>query len=185
MPTRRALFALPLALAAPRAQAAEDLSLLARPGHFGIMRHALAPGGGDPPGLRIDDCATQRNLSDQGRAQAARIGARLRAAGIAELRVFTSQWCRCRDTAALLGFGPPQDLAVLNSFFADRASGQAQTAALRAWIANMPADVPVMLVTHQVNITALTGVFPASGELVVARRDPGGLVVPAGRVTTD
>jgi Histidine phosphatase superfamily (branch 1) len=71
------------------------------------MRHTDAPGGaGDPPGFRVDDCATQRNLSAKGRADAARIGARLRSEGIAVERILSSPWCRCMDTATLLELGP-------------------------------------------------------------------------------
>jgi phosphohistidine phosphatase SixA len=168
---RRTVLALPLALAAAPVRAAPEAALLARPGHLGIMRHAIAPGGGDPPGFRLGDCATQRNLGPEGRAQATRLGETLRQAGIARARILTSQWCRCRDTATLLGLGAPEDLPALNSFFADRAEGPAQTAALRAWIAAAPLAEPTVLVTHQVNITALTGIFPASGELLVLRRD--------------
>ncbi len=166
---RRTLLAL---IAATPTRAAEDpLALLARPGHLAIMRHADAPGGGDPGGFRLDDCATQRNLGPLGRAQATRLGDRLREAGITHLRVLTSQWCRTRETARLLGFAPPEDLPILNSFFADRPAGPARTDALRAWIATA-VDEPTLLVTHQVNITALTGIFPASAELLVLRRAP-------------
>ncbi len=168
---------LPLALPAR----AEGLRLLADGRHLGIMRHAIAPGTGDPPGFRLGECATQRNLSEEGRAQARGIGAALRAAGVGEARVLTSQWCRARDTAALLGFGAPEDLALLNSFFAERGEGAGRTAALRGWIAAARLDRPVLLVSHQVNITALTGVFPAPGEIVLLRRDGDGLEV-AGRV---
>ena len=180
MTRRRALFALPLLLAPGLARAeASALALLGEGGHLGIMRHAIAPGGGDPPGLLLGDCATQRNLGAEGRAQAARLGARLRDAGIVRARVLTSQWCRTRDTAALLGLGAPQDLPILNSFFADRRTGPGQTDALRAWIAAAALDMPTLLVTHQVNITALTGVFPASGEVLVLRREAGRLAVVA------
>ncbi len=166
---RRTLLAL---LAATPARAENPLALLARPGHLAIMRHADAPGGGDPGGFRLDDCTTQRNLGPIGRAQATHLGDRLRNAGIAQLRLLTSQWCRTRETARLLGFAPPEDLPILNSFFADRAEGPAQTEALHAWIAAAPLDQPTLLVTHQVNITALTGMFPASAELLVLRRAP-------------
>ncbi len=75
--------------------------------HVALMRHTDAPGGaGDPPGFRVDDCATQRNLSAKGRADAARIGARLRSEGIAVERILSSPWCRCMDTATLLELGP-------------------------------------------------------------------------------
>jgi len=75
--------------------------------HVALMRHTDAPGGaGDPPGFRVDDCATQRNLSAKGRADAARIGVRLRSEGIAVERILSSPWCRCMDTATLLQLGP-------------------------------------------------------------------------------
>jgi len=180
MPTRRRLvLALPLVLAGPAARAEDSLALLAHPGHLGIMRHAIAPGGGDPPGFRLGDCTTQRNLGEDGRAQATLLGQRLRNAGIARASVFTSQWCRTRETARLLALGEPQDLPILNSFFADRAEGPTQTAALRAWIAAAALDQPTLLVTHQVNITALTDIFPESGELLVLRSDAASLTVAA------
>jgi phosphohistidine phosphatase SixA len=177
---RRALLAAMLALATP-ARAGEGMALLADGAHLGIMRHAIAPGTGDPPGFRLDACETQRNLSEEGRAQARRIGDRLRAAGIGGARAFTSQWCRARDTAALLGFGPAEDLPALNSFFAERGAGPARTAALRAWIAAARLDRPLLLVSHQVNITALADVVPVPGEIVLLRRTGAGLAV-AGRV---
>ena len=155
------------------------LALLRQPGAIAIMRHARAPGTGDPAGFRLGECGTQRNLDDAGREQARRIGARLRAAGVAA-PVYASEWCRTRETADLLGVGPVTPLPVLNSFFGDRASEAAQTAALRAFLDTL--DSPAVLVTHQVNITALTGVFPVDGELVVLRRGPGGFSV-AGRLT--
>src|SRR3546814_19163678 len=75
-------------------------------GHVAIMRHATAPGFGDPEGFRLNDCSTQRNLSDAGRAQARRIGDAIRAHGVTIGRVLSSRWCRCLETAALLGLGP-------------------------------------------------------------------------------
>jgi len=173
---RRTLLAL---LGTTPARADTPLALLARPGHLAIMRHADAPGGGDPGAFRLDDCTTQRNLGPIGRAQATRLGERLREAGIGQLRVLTSQWCRSRETARLLGVGPPEDLPILNSFFADRPAGPSRTEALRAWIADAALDRPTLLVTHQVNITSLTGIFPASAELLVLRREPAGVAVAA------
>lgn len=169
-------------LAAP-AQAEEVARLLARGDHVGIMRHAIAPGTGDPPDFRLGACDTQRNLSEDGRAQARRIGDRLRAAGIGVARVLTSRWCRAQETAALLGFGPPEDLPALDSFFAERGEGAGRTVALRGWIAAARLDRPVVLVSHQVNITALADVFPSPGELLVLRRAGSGVAV-AGRMAT-
>ena len=136
-----------------------------------IMRHALAPGTGDPADFTLGDCTTQRNLSDEGRAQAAAIGARLRAQGIEAARVFSSRWCRCLETARLLGLGEVEPLPPLDSFFRDRARGPGQTEALREFLSRLPAGPPVVLVSHQVNITALTGVYPQSGEIVLVRPD--------------
>lgn len=138
-------------------------------GHVALLRHALAPGTGDPADFRIGDCTTQRNLSDQGRAQAARIGARLRANGIEAARIFSSQWCRCEETAELLDLGPVSALPALNSFFQRSENREPQTRALRAWLKDQDLRQVHILVTHQVNITELTGVFPRSGELVVVK----------------
>ena len=141
-----------------------------------LMRHALAPGTGDPRPVVIGDCTSQRNLSEEGRAQARAIGQRFRENGIAAASVFTSQWCRCRETAALLGLGEATDLPALNSFFVDREKGPAQTEALTRWLARERPSGPVVLVTHQVNITALAGVVPPSGGMVVAALDDAGNV---------
>lgn len=140
-----------------------------------LMRHATAPGGGDPPGFRLDDCATQRTLSDAGRGEAEAIGAALRGAGVQTDRVFSSEWCRCLETAERLGLAPVQRLALLNSVFTRPEAAAPQTAALKAWIAARPAGSgTTVLVTHQVNITAATGIVPRSGEIVVALPQPGG-----------
>lgn len=148
---------------------------LAAGAHVLMMRHAqTVPGLGDPPGFRVDDCATQRNLSDAGRAQARAIGRELAAAGIRFAQVRTSAWCRCRETAAL-AFGAASVWPTLNSFFADRAGEAAATAAVHALAADA-ADGHRMLVTHQVNITAVLGVVPAPGEIVAARPLAGRLV---------
>ena len=154
-------------------------------GHVAMMRHALAPGTGDPANFTLGDCGTQRNLSDEGRAQAARIGARFRKEDIASARVFSSQWCRCLETAEQLGLGAVEALPILNSFYERRENEERQTRGLEGWLAEQDLDRPVVLVTHQVNITALTGVFPTSGEMVVIRRlQDGGLVV-VGTIETD
>ncbi|TAH45876.1 MAG: histidine phosphatase family protein [Betaproteobacteria bacterium] len=140
--------------------------------HVALMRHATAPGIGDPSNFRVDDCRTQRNLSEEGRSQALAIGERFRAHGITRAAVYSSQWCRCLDTARLLGLGDVTPFAGLNSFFRDRGREAASTAAVRALIAReVRPGRPLVLVTHQVNITALSGVHPASGEIVVLRVD--------------
>lgn len=135
-----------------------------------LMRHAEAPGVGDPPNFQLRDCATQRNLNANGREQARRIGDRLRRLAIQRATVYSSQWCRCLETARLLDVGPVQELPALNSFFNRQEEREAQIASLRAFLAALPTKgEPVVLVTHQVVVTALTGVYPASGEAVLLR----------------
>ncbi|GAB3676158.1 histidine phosphatase family protein [Salinisphaera aquimarina] len=140
---------------------------LANGDYVALMRHASAPGYGDPEDFTLGDCATQRNLSAAGRAQARAIGARFRAHGIDAAVVRSSQWCRCLDTARLLDLGAVIATPALNSFFSNRAQGAAQTETVRALLAEAGTRQPTVLVTHQVNITALSDVFPASGEIVV------------------
>lgn len=180
-----ALAAAPLLLGAVRAAPASTLwSALRAPAHVALIRHATAPGTFDPPGFRIGDCSTQRNLSPEGRAQAERIGDLFRANGITDARVFSSQWCRCLDTATLLRLGDVVPQPLLNSFAEDRGRGAQQIAALRGWLAEQPLTRPTVLVTHQVVISGLGKVFPASGEIVVLRRDAASSFVVVGRQPT-
>ncbi len=144
-----------------------------------LIRHALAPGTGDPPELRIEDCATQRNLSDGGRLQAQAIGERFRANGIAQARIYSSRWCRCLETARLLALGPVQPFDGLGSFFRNISDEPQRTSAVLALIRDqaVPGKPPLGLVTHQVNITALTGEVPESGEVVVVQPSERGVKV--------
>lgn len=170
-------------LSLPTFGLANDWDALKRPGAIAIMRHALAPGGGDPANFDITSCSTQRNLDDRGRAQARRIGEALRARDIKFFQVWTSQWCRCRDTAHMLGVAPAQDEPALNSFFQDRSTGAAQTTRI-SQLLRAHEFGRLMLVTHQVNITALTGVFPQSGEIIVIEMRENGVEV-TGRIRMD
>lgn len=146
--------------------------VLERPGHVLLLRHAIAPGTGDPPGFRVDDCSTQRNLSIQGREQAFDLGQRLRAGGVTAARIFSSQWCRCLETAELLRLGPVVPLPALNSFFQEMRLREERTLELLAFLRDLPDGFPVVMVTHQVNISALTGRVTSSGTGVVARISP-------------
>ncbi len=152
--------------------------------HLALLRHAIAPGTGDPPQFELGQCATQRNLSEEGRAQAVKIGDRFREQGITSAQVFSSQWCRCLETAKLLGLGPVEELAALNSFFQQYERRESQTRMLFEWIARHNLDRPIVLVTHQVNITALTGIYPASGELVIVHRSSTGDIMTIGTIKT-
>jgi len=168
------LFSLPMAAGA----VGPDLrQRVGKADHLVVLRHARAPGTGDQPNFRLGDCSTQRNLSQEGRDQATRIGVRLRAAGLAATTVYSSQWCRSLETARNLAVGPVVELPVLNSFFQSPELEQKHDRLLRAWIASADLSGPVVLVTHQVNITALTGIVPAEGEILILRRDSGKLIV--------
>ncbi len=157
-------------LAPARANATEAAAWAAlSQGGIVLFRHAIAPGGGDPPGFRLGDCATQRNLDEAGRAQARRIGAAFRARGIAVGQVLTSQWCRTRETAELAFPGRARDEPAFNSFFGERSSGPAQTAAARRLLQGWRGPGALVVTTHQVNITGLTGIVPASGEGLAVR----------------
>ena len=170
----------------PSARADEALWAALRSGtHVAMMRHALAPGTGDPGNFVLDDCSTQRNLDDAGRRQAAAIGARFRANGVEQPRMYSSQWCRCLETAELLKLGEVTPLPALNSFFRNREKGPSQTADIKEFLLRINDGGPIVLVTHQVNITALTNVFPASGEIVVVKVAPDGSVDVAGEITPD
>ena len=173
--TRRLFVAAALAallLPPPPAAADARFARLSEPGIVAIMRHADAPGTGDTASFALSDCATQRNLGARGRQQAREIGAAIRAAGVRVDRVLTSQWCRCRDTARLLGLGPVEDLPALNSFFRNPVRSDRQTAGLRQFLFGLPPGKTVILVTHYVNIRALTGLGVASGEVLLLRIGP-------------
>lgn len=182
MISRRGVLALPLLLLAREAGADEAAwNLLKEPGAIILFRHAHAPGTGDPAGFRLGDCSTQRNLDERGRAEARAIGEAFRARGIAVGRVLSSQWCRARETAEL-AFGPDVvEEPAFNSFFGDRAAEPERTAAAQAMLLGWKGPGVLAAVTHQVNITALTGIVPAPGEGIVLRRRDG-LLNLAGRL---
>ena len=175
-----ALLGVPFVL---NAAAADVGSALRTAGHFAMIRHASAPGTLDPPGFRLDDCATQRNLSAAGRTQAIRMGDLLRANGIAAARIHSSQWCRCLDTATLMKLGDVAQQPLLN-FFRDQERRAQQVQDLRSWIARLELAQPTLLVTHQVVISAVAEVPTGDGEIVVLRREPDGRLTLQGRQPT-
>jgi phosphohistidine phosphatase SixA len=170
--------------------AAEDnpWSLLKKPGHVVFMRHSDAPGFGgygDPPGYKLDDCATQRNLSDEGRAHALRTGLELRKHGVRFDRVFSSPWCRCKDTARLMIGKDAEVYDPLSNLVGRSEHREGQVKALKAYLAMLDAKTRVLFVTHGIVISALTGVSPASGEMVIVKVGPGGEPKVAGRLKVD
>jgi len=132
-----------------------------------LMRHALAPGTGDPADFNVDDCATQRNLNEVGIAQAKEIGESLRAQGLMPTRILSSPWCRCQDTASYLGLGPYEVHEGLSSFYEGHVDREETMALLRAELASIGEDELVLFVTHQVVISALTGIFVKSGGYLI------------------
>ncbi len=146
-----------------------------RGGAIVLLRHANAPGIGDPSGMRLGDCSTQRNLDEAGRAQARRIGGRLRRERVPVAAVWSSQWCRVRETAELAALGPVREVAAFNSFFGERTAEPAQTAAARALLLAWRERGSLVVFTHQVNIGALSGQGASSGEGVVMRAERGTL----------
>ena len=154
-------------------------------GHVALMRHTDAPGGvGDPPGFRVDDCATQRNLSARGRTDAEKIGARLKSEGIAFEKILSSPWCRCIDTATLLNLGPVVKEATFGNVVVLRDQREQLGAGARALIAKWSGQGNLLVSTHGANIQALTGISPASGEIVVVRGGSAS-AEPVGRLRLD
>jgi broad specificity phosphatase PhoE len=158
------------------ALAAEDWSSITD-GTVVLFRHALAPGGGDPPGHTLNDCSTQRNLNDEGKAQARRIGAEFRQRRVQVGAVWSSQWCRTRDTADLAFPGQRADQPVFNSFFNESDLAGDRTRAAQKLLSIWRGPGVLVVVTHQVNITALTGVVPSSGEAVVVKPSASGVKI--------
>jgi len=174
-----------LALSPPgHTPAADAWDELARPGAIVLIRHATAPGVGDPPGFRLGECSTQRNLSEEGRDEARRLGTRFRERGVPVGAVLTSQWCRTRETARLMfGDAAVRDEPAFNSFFGQSAAQrEAQVARAREVLARWKGPGTLVVVTHQVNISALTGEGAASAEAVVVRAQPDGALAVRGRL---
>jgi len=152
-------------------------------GHILMVRHAIAPGSGDPENFKIGDCSTQRNLDDRGRSQARAIGEWLRSNGIEKARMFSSQWCRCQETANLINLGPVVQLPALNSFYERPQDREPNLKALRIFLSKQTSQEELLiLVTHFVTISEITGEAVSSGEGVVLRlKEKGGFEV-AGRL---
>ena len=141
---------------------------LGKGGAVAIIRHARAPGVGDPPTFRLEDCTTQRNLSTEGREQATRLGARLTTRGVQITRVLSSQWCRALETARLAFGDRVEPEPALNSLYGARELQQSQTEIVRRLVAAWKGrEGTLVLVTHQLNATALTGLSLGEGELLV------------------
>ena len=147
-----------------KATAAELLRLWRQSGGALLIRHAATESGlGDPAGFTLGQCRTQRNLSDAGKQASQVFGAWLQAQNFKPDAVLSSQWCRCQDTARL-AFGQFEDWPALNSTFAGQGDPAAQQKALLARLRVLPQGRTEVWVTHQVNMTGLTGAYPSMGE---------------------
>jgi len=144
---------------------------LSKGGHVALIRHGNAPGGGDPPGLKIDDCKTQRNLDELGREQGRALGEAFRRHGVRVDRVRSSPWCRCVETARLMAVGPVETSWAL---VPDTAPGvSVRLSELKEMVAAWRGPGTLVLVTHGFTIRALLGIVPNQAETLVMRPAPG------------
>lgn len=165
------------------ARADEPLwALLKAGGQVILVRHAITtPGVGDPPGMRLDDCASQRNLTDAGRAHARRLGDAFRARGIAVDRLLSSPWCRCLETARL-AWGPAEVWPPLGNLYGRSERQAEQVREMRALVSERRAGGALVLVSHGSTISALTGISPDPAEMVIVTPQGGGRFAVAGRL---
>jgi len=168
------------------AAAADDAALwtlLADGGQAVIMRHAVTTAGvGDPPGMRLGECESQRNLTDEGRAQARRVADAFRTRRIPVARVLSSPWCRCLETARL-AFSAPEVWAALGNLFDRPQNRVEQVWEMRVMIGGVRRGGNVVMVSHGSTIAALTGVSPEPAEMVVLTPGGGTRFTVAGRLT--
>jgi phosphohistidine phosphatase SixA len=154
----------------------EAWAALVKGGHVALIRHGNAPPGygGDPPGFKIDDCKTQRNLDEQGRGEARALGEAFRNRGVRVDRILSSPWCRCLETARLMAVGPVEESWAL---VPDRdSSSPVRLVELKEIVSAWRGSGTLVLVTHALTVRALLGFLPIQGETVVLRPGTGGAV---------
>ena len=158
-------------------------ALLKAGGHVVLVRHAITtPGVGDPAGMRLDDCSSQRNLTDEGRRHARQLGEAFRARGIVVERVLSSPWCRCLETARL-AFGAAEPWSPLGNLYG-RPENRAQQVSEMQRLVGTPRRLGnLVLVSHGSTISALTGVSLDTAEMVVVTPDGNGRFTVRGRLT--
>jgi phosphohistidine phosphatase SixA len=155
-------------------------TLLKGGGQVVFIRHAITtPGVGDPPGFKLDDCATQRNLTDEGRGHAKRIGQAFKERKIPIGRVLSSPWCRCIETSRL-AFGEPELSPSLSNLFGRPENNAKQLEQMKALVKSGKGNA--ILVSHGSTIVALTGISPATGEMVIVTPQGNGKFAVAGRL---
>ncbi len=158
------------ALAAEQSAAADDplWSQLKKGGYVILMRNsAVDEGVGDPKGYKVNDCATQLNLTDKGRAEAQKIGDEFKKRKIPIKQVFTSAFCRAKETAQL-AFGKAEVWEALNSFYDKPNRKSEQTRLLHQRLESPPTDgTNLVLVTHGYNIVSAVGLNPDPGDMLI------------------
>lgn len=162
------------------AQGSELSDKLQSSDHVLLMRHTLAPGVGDPANYTLDNCKTQRNLSEEGRKQAVAVGNWLKKQGVTSADLYSSTWCRCKDTADLLNLGRVTIEPALASFFDDMGQAKMSNQKLEKFIAaqlKKKDKQALILVTHHVNIHEFMGENIDSGDLVLTQVDANGKMV--------
>jgi phosphohistidine phosphatase SixA len=162
---------LPAAPGAAAGDSQDAWTALVNGGHVALIRHGNAPPGygGDPPGFKIDDCATQRNLDEKGRAQARALGEGFRQRGVRADKILSSPWCRCLETARLMALGPVDGTWVAAA--SDRSRDR--LAVLREMLGSWRGPGTLVVVTHALTVQALVGIMPDQAETVVVRPKPG------------
>tara|TARA_B100000579_G_scaffold44289_1_gene30889 strand:- start:260 stop:817 length:558 start_codon:yes stop_codon:yes gene_type:complete len=148
------------------------LNRLADGGKLIFIRHAYAPGSGDPNNFNLNDCSTQRNLSDNGKKQARHIGEFFRKNKIKIDKVLSSEWCRCKETAKI-AFKDFSTMSFLNSFYSSKFSKnkKKQIKGLNDYIKRFESNKNLILVTHYVLISEVLDYAPSSGEIVVSDKN--------------
>ena len=167
---RVALLAFLLAFGLHAAARADEagMAALKAGGHVAMVRHGLTtPGAGDPLGFKLEDCATQRNLIEEGREESRKLGRLLRERGVVIDRVQSSEWCRCVETAELMSVGKVEKLSALNNLFGRPQNRAAQVEAMRKVIAAWKGPGNLLLVTHGATMGALMGINPETAAGVV------------------
>ncbi len=160
-------------------------ALLEGGGQVVLVRHAITtPGVGDPPGMRLDECSTQRNLTDEGRGHARRIGEAFRKRKVPVERVLSSPWCRCIETARL-AFGKAELSQPLSNLFGRQENRPKQLEQLNVLVSERRKGANLLLVSHGSTISALTGISPGTGEMVVLTPQGAGRFTVAGRLSVD
>ena len=145
---------------------------LKKGGNLIFIRHAYAPGGGDPKNFDINECKTQRNLSNSGRDQAKKIGSFFKDNNIPISKVYSSEWCRCKETASI-AFNDFETKSFLNSFFSSQfaKNKDLQMKRLKTFINNWDKNKNLVFVTHYVVISESLNYAPSSGEIVISKKN--------------